>query len=92
MRFIKLSNMIINASKIVSIEKSPDKYKIIMGHQELSGLLLVGSGFISSQLCEYDIFKKENCKDYEIIEKIIDAYDVTKKPLTYVNVPDGISS
>lgn len=75
MRFIKLSNLFINASKIVSIEKTSDKYKIIMCHQEVSSWFIAGSGYISSELCEYDIHKKSDSEDYKRIEQFIDTYD-----------------
>ena len=69
LRFIKLSNVCINASKIVSIEKNPDSFRIIMGHQELSALMLMGSGHVSSELCEYLVFK--NTQDFKAVEQFI---------------------
>lgn len=70
LRFIKLSNVCINASKIVSIEKNPDSFRIIMGHQEISSLMLMGSGHVSSQLCEYLVNKKD-LYDFKAVEEFI---------------------
>jgi len=69
LRFIKLSNVCINASRIVSIEKNPDSFRIIMGHQEISSLMLMGSGHVSSQLCEYLVNK--NTQDFKAVEEFI---------------------
>ena len=74
LRFIKLSKVCINASKIVSIETKESQFKIIMGCQEISSLLLVGSGHISSELCYYNICKKKEPSDYHIIEKFINEF------------------
>ena len=71
MKFIKLSNLCINASKIISIERNQGTFKIIMGCQEMSSLLVAGSGHISSELCYYNICKKNNHSDYSVIEKFI---------------------
>lgn len=71
MRFIKLSNVCINASKIVSIERKESQFKIIMGCQEISSLFLVGSGHLSSELCHYNICKTLNPGDYSVVEKFI---------------------
>ena len=70
LRFIKLSNVYINASKIVSIEKNPDSFRIIMGHQELSSLMFMGSGHVSSELCEYLIHKNQQ-HDFKAVEDFI---------------------
>jgi hypothetical protein len=74
LRFIKLSNLCINTSKIVSIEKNPDSFKIIMGCQEVSALWLIGSGHLSSELCYYNICKKKEPVDYSIVEKFINSF------------------
>lgn len=71
MRFIKLSNVCINASKIVSIERKESQFKIIMGCQEISSLFLVGSGHLTSELCYYNICKKKEPGDYSVVEKFI---------------------
>jgi len=74
LRFIKLSNVCINASKIVSIERNQGQFKIIMGCQEISSLLLVGSGHLSSELCYYNICKKTKPSDYSVVEKFINGF------------------
>ena len=74
LRFIKLNKVCINASKIVSIERKPDSFKIIMGCQEISSMLLVGSGHLSSELCYYDICKKKEPSDYSIVEKFLNEF------------------
>ena len=78
-RFITLSDLCINASKIVSIERNKDAFKIIMGCQEISSLLLVGSGHLSSELCYYNICKKINPGDYSVVEKFINEFKEIKK-------------
>jgi len=70
LRFIKLSNVCINASRIVSIEKNPDSFRIIMGHQELSALMFMGSGHVSSELCEYLIHRRD-LHDFKAVEEFI---------------------
>ena len=74
MKFIRLSKVCINASKIVSIERNQDAFKIIMGCQEISSLLLVGSGHLSSEMCYYNICKKKEPSDYHTIEKFINEF------------------
>ena len=74
MKFIRLSKVCINASKIVSIERNQDAFKIIMGCQEISSLLLVGSGHLSSEMCYYNICKKKEPSDYSVIEKFINEF------------------
>jgi hypothetical protein len=44
MRFLKLTGILINASKIVSIEQSGNSFRIIFGHSEPSGTLIAASG------------------------------------------------
>lgn len=74
MKFIRLSKVCINASKIVSIKRNQDAFKIIMGCQEISSLLLVGSGHLSSEMCYYNICKKKEPNDYSVIEKFINEF------------------
>jgi len=41
-----------------------------MGHQEISSLMLAGSGYVSSELCEYCIHKKDT-QDFKAVEDFI---------------------
>ena len=47
MRFIKLSNIIINTSKIITIRKYNNMYRINILHFDIGGFILFGSGNIN---------------------------------------------
>jgi hypothetical protein len=71
-RFIKLSTMIINTSRICRIDVHPEIYDIRMIQTQFSGFIMFGSGGISSQNSDIEICKKTNPIDYHIITKWID--------------------
>jgi hypothetical protein len=70
--FIRLSNMILNKSHIVCIEKQPTKYFITMNLYHLQGGILFGSGNISSELAKIEVCKEKSPNDYEIINRSFD--------------------
>jgi len=47
-RFLKLTNIIINTAKIVTIDVLPTKYTIRMSDQKIDGWLLFTSGSVES--------------------------------------------
>ena len=67
MSFLKLSNLLINTKRIVSIESHVTSYKVIMAHQEISNFFVIGY----SQLCHYEICSEKDPKDYKIVEDFI---------------------
>ena len=70
MRFLKLTGILINASKIVSIEQSGgNSFRIIFGHSEPSGTLFAASGWLSSELCEY----KVTDRDADVVREFFDG-------------------
>jgi hypothetical protein len=71
MKFIKLSNIVINTSKITAINMSDNKYLIHVLHVDVYGLFVSfsGGGFgnISSGSNTVTICKEKNLSDYTII-------------------------
>lgn len=76
MSFIKLSSIIINTSKISSINIYNNKYYINIGLQDIDGFFMFGSGHISSTSKSIIICEKLHTDDYNIINKWINT--VTK--------------
>lgn len=66
-RFIRLSNIIINTSKIVQIHTSPQRYTIYMCNNHVSGYVIGPVGMINTQDNTIQIWKDKNETDYKII-------------------------
>ena len=73
MKFIKLSNLIINTSKISTIKISDSQYLIKMDKIDVSGFIFFGSGFLSSNYNEIKVCKNKDKKDYDIIKDYINS-------------------
>ncbi len=67
-RFIKLSNMIINTSKIIRIDTKPNVYSMYMVNNYLNGFHILSFGSISGGEDTIHICEKENPADYKIVE------------------------
>ena len=70
-RFLKLSKMVINTNHIRHIEVNPKKITFNIGHN-VDGLLMFGSGGLSTNYIDIDIEKKDEKGDYEIAKEWID--------------------
>ena len=70
-RFLKLSKMVINTNHIRHIEVNPKKIILNIG-QSVGGLMMFGSGELSTNYIDIDIEKKDEKGDYEIAKEWID--------------------
>ena len=68
-RFLKLTNMIINTAKIVTIDVLPTKYTIRMSDQKMDGWLLFTSGSVESKNTEINVCKTEHPIDYQVVKE-----------------------
>jgi hypothetical protein len=71
-KFLKLSALIINTSKIICVEIKPSKYILKISELNLSGSIFVGSGWIGSKPLTITICEKNNYQDFQTIKKWID--------------------
>lgn len=69
MNFIKLSKIIINTSKISTVELLENKYLITISKNDVSGFMLAGSGLVTSLEKKITICQKNEPNDYEVINK-----------------------
>ena len=68
-RFLKLTQLVINTSKIGTIEKKQNKYYVhMLEGTSLSGFLFFGSGIFESKYCTIEICKQQHSIDYKIME------------------------
>ena len=73
MTFLKLSNIIINTSKITTIRKYNNIYRINILHFDISGFILAGSGHVgSSSYNIIEVCKVKQPEDHNIITEWID--------------------
>ena len=67
-KFIKLTNIIINTTKIITIDILPTKYNIIMSTQHFDVTLILGSGGMQTITNNIEICKNKHPNDYQTIE------------------------
>jgi hypothetical protein len=68
-RFLKLTQLVINTSKIGTIEKKQNKYYVhMLEGTSLSGVLFFGSGTFSTTCDPIEICKEQHSGDYKIME------------------------
>jgi hypothetical protein len=76
MKFIKLSNLVINSSKISSIQMYNNKYYINVVHGAFGGVQfgIAGTGFgnVSSNCDRFEICKEKDKEDYMKVTQWID--------------------
>ena len=65
-RFIKLTNLIINTTKIIKIEIVPVKYIVYMNYH-YEGVTIFGSGSLQSYQDKIEICKSKHPYDYQIV-------------------------
>ncbi len=69
-RFLKLTQLVINTTKIGTIEKKQNKYYVhLLEGSSLSGFLFFGSGIFETKYCTIEICKDIHSIDYQIMEK-----------------------
>ena len=69
-RFLKLTRLVINTSKIGTIENKQNKYYVqLLDGSTLSGFSLFGSGKMATEFYTLEICKDINSIDYQIIDK-----------------------
>lgn len=70
-RFIKLSKIIINTVKIVTIDILPKKYTVRMCDQKIDGSILFTSGSVESYNTNIEVCEKKNPDDYQTVKEWI---------------------
>lgn len=77
-KFLKITNFLLNTSKIHRIDIHPNKYTIHLVPNKISGggLFLFSSGSTSINTVSHtiDVCKIEHSTDYEIVSKFIDKF------------------
>lgn len=71
MKFIRLTTMLIHPSSIKYIAIQPNHYTIHFQHRTVSGMMLAGSGIVSSGNDIIHISKEKNSIDFEAMSKWI---------------------
>lgn len=71
--FIKLTSMIINKNLITSVYMKQNKYHIFTVENNISGIVLFGSGMVDSRPEEIVICEEKSPEDYKIFSKWIDT-------------------
>jgi hypothetical protein len=69
MKFIRLTTMLIHPSSIKYITIQPNHYTIHFQHRTVSGMMLAGSGIVSSGNDIIHISKEKNLTDFEAMSK-----------------------
>jgi hypothetical protein len=77
MTFIKLSNTIINSSKITSVRIFNNKYYINVLHTSINGVHFGVFGNISSSGNMFEVCKEKDKDDYTIITNWINKHTTT---------------
>jgi hypothetical protein len=66
MSFLKLSNIIINTSKIIWIRKKPSNaYKILLSWRDISGSMFMSSGDLKTEYYHIDVSESDDIKALE---------------------------
>jgi len=74
-RFIRLSNIIVNTSKIATIDILPTKYVIFMCNHHLDGWWIFSSGNVNSVDNKIEICQTNDPMDYIILTDWIKKID-----------------
>ena len=72
-QFIKLTNIVINTTKIIKINTYQNKYHICMNNNILDGYLFISFGSIYTTDNIIEICKNKDPLDYQIITKWINS-------------------
>ena len=71
-KFLKLSNLIINTSKIIYIDILPSKYMLRLSCQKINGDYFLGQGRIDTMHKDIIVCSNDDPQDYEIVKKWIE--------------------
>lgn len=88
MKYIKLTNRLINMSHVSAIvkrseeqtffgNKIPEKYKIHLSGNSMNGILMFGSGFIESNNNVLYVCSKDHPEDFQIIEQFLTQHNTS---------------
>jgi hypothetical protein len=72
MKFIKLSNVIINTSKISTVRLLENRYIIKIACSDTSGFIVAGSGWIHSIDTVIHVCQKKDPEDFKVFTKWIE--------------------
>jgi len=72
MKFIKLSNVIINTSKISTVRFLENRYIIKIACSDTSGFIVAGSGWIHSIDTVIHVCQKKDPEDFKVFTKWIE--------------------
>lgn len=72
MNFIKLSRVIINTSKISTVQLIDNRYIIKVASSNTSGFVLAGSGWINSTDTVIHVCQKKDPEDFNVFTKWIE--------------------
>ena len=70
-RFIRLTSIIVNTSKLIKIESYKNKYYMYMTNKNINGYVFLSFGSINSSDDIIEICKDKHPIDYQIITKWI---------------------
>lgn len=74
-RFIKLTNRVINTSKLVKIENYDNKYSMYFCNNNISGYFIVSIGNLFTSDNTIVICKEKTPVDYQIVEDWIKSIE-----------------
>ncbi len=74
-RFLKLSNFVVNTSKIMYVEIKSAEYILTVSNPNLSGTFLMGSGNFYSDMTTFFVSEKHNPQDFQKVKKWIEEME-----------------
>lgn len=69
MRFIRLTNIIINTSHIATVVHKNQSYTIHLANHRIDGVWILGNGFVNTENNAIVVCKTAHSDDYHIMEK-----------------------
>jgi hypothetical protein len=70
-RFIKLTNLVVNTSKIIKIKTLPDIHYMYLSNTRFDGFFLFSSGSIDTKDDIVEVCKNKNPIDYHLVSEWI---------------------
>ena len=74
-KFIKFSSILLNTSKIKTIEMKNNTYIITLTTHALDGFMLFSSGYFKSINDKFELCEKKDPKDYKILSDWINKIE-----------------
>jgi len=74
-RFIRLTNMVINTSKLVKIENSNNQYCMYFSNNNISGYFILSIGNLFTSDNTIVVCKEKSPEDYQIVENWIKSIE-----------------